>query len=131
MTCRVYLAGLINKASDAEAKDWRKLATEMLVGRGWKVLDPMTRDYRGREMEPGIATAIVEGDKQDIDSCDYLLVNALRPSWGTAMEIMYAWERDKTVVVVHPPDPSPWLVYHSSARFSTIEEAIQWLTAPQ
>jgi hypothetical protein len=92
----VYLCGGINGLSDADCRDWRAIASEALAARGIRVLDPMVRDYRGREDE--CVNEIVEGDKADIRQSDILLVNACRPSWGTAMEIMLAYSAGKKVV---------------------------------
>lgn len=106
---RVYLAGPIFGKSDEDCMAWRGEARGLLKAH---VLDPMDRDYRGREDEN--VAAIVEGDKRDIDSCDVLLVNALHgPSWGTAMEVLYARDAGKRVVVVGDPPVSPWLRHHS------------------
>jgi nucleoside 2-deoxyribosyltransferase len=122
----VYLAGPINGCDDATAKDWREYAKARLL---CETLDPMRRDFRGREHEPGIADEIVEGDKKDIDDSYALLVNASVPSTGTSMEVLYAWERSKVVVSVYTSDrpPSPWLAYHSDAVFGSLDEAIQFL----
>jgi nucleoside 2-deoxyribosyltransferase len=122
----VYLCGPINGCADAECKDWRTYAAANLA----RTLDPMVRDYRGREMESGIATEIVENDKCDIDSSDVLLVNWTGPSVGTSMEILYAWERQKTVIVVMEANsrPSPWLVYHSTTIVHSMSDAIAILT---
>jgi nucleoside 2-deoxyribosyltransferase len=119
---KVYLCGPINGCTDAECKDWRAFARENLLR---KTYDPMVRDYRGREMEPGIAAEIVEFDKLDVDNCDTVLVNYVKPSVGTSMEVLYAWERGKRVVVVHEPGAvlSPWLVYHSHERATSMREA--------
>jgi nucleoside 2-deoxyribosyltransferase len=107
----VYLCGPINGCTDAECKDWRAYAKAQLP----KTLDPMARDYRGRELEPGIAREIVENDKLDIDQSDVILVNYVKPSVGTSMEILYAWERGKKIVIVSEAEAvlSPWLIYHS------------------
>lgn len=113
---KVYLGGPINGCTDEEANGWRESVKTRLADMGATWLDPMDRDYRGREMEPGIAEAIVHGDKSDIRGCDVLLMNAPKPSYGTAMEILYGFELGKRVVVVLPDDgrePSPWVVYHS------------------
>lgn len=114
MSC-FYLGGPINGCSDAEAHDWREQVKTILESYGHSWSDPMDRDYRGREMEPGIADEIVELDKQDIDACDILLMNCPRPSVGTSMEAMYGWQTGKKVLAVIPPEgePSPWLVYHT------------------
>lgn len=114
---KVYLGGPINGCTDEEATGWREGVKTILTDAGHAWADPMDRDYRGRELEPGIAAAIVDGDKQDIDGCDVLLMNAPKPSYGTAMEIYYGWERGKRVIVVLPDAavPSPWVIHHAAA----------------
>lgn len=120
---KVYLCGPINGCTDEECKDWREAAKKRLPD----TVDPMARDYRGREDE--CTKEIVEGDKSDIDACDVLLVNHPKPSVGTAMEILYAWERGKRVIVVVPNSVtrSPWLRYHSHAIVDTFSEAFSLL----
>lgn len=112
---KVYLGGPINGCTDEEANGWRGLVKSILDAYGHEWLDPMDRDYRGREMEPGIAAAIVENDKADIDACDLLLMNCPKPSVGTSMEVLYGWETGKKVFAVVPAEAelSPWLVYHT------------------
>lgn len=113
---RVYLGGPINGCTDEEASGWRDEATLLLESGGHEAVDPMVRDYRGREMEPGIAAEIVETDKADIDGADVLLMNCPKPSVGTSMEIHYGATLGKRVISVVPDEsvPSPWLVYHST-----------------
>jgi len=108
---RVYLCGGINGCSDSECKDWREAAKAAL--QNVECVDPMRRDFRGREDD--CAAEIVEGDKADIQSCDVVLVNYPKPSTGTDMEVLFAWERAKAVIAVVPPGAviSPWLKYHS------------------
>lgn len=115
-----YLAGPILGTSDVQASDWRAVARAALGGR---VLDPMTRDYRGREA--GNSAAIVSGDLADIDRCDSVLAFCWTPSYGTAMEIFYAFHAGKRVVVVVPAGPvSPWLVAHSSVVTRSLQEGL-------
>jgi nucleoside 2-deoxyribosyltransferase len=123
----VYLGGPINGCTDEEANGWRDEAKAELERRGLKWKDPMDRDYRGREMEPGIAEAIVELDKQDIGGCDVLLMNCPKPSWGTAMEILYGHSIGKEVIVVLPESvtPSPWLLYHADVHYGSAVDAIK------
>jgi hypothetical protein len=90
----VYLCGGINGLGDAECNGWRAVARDGLPG--VRILDPMDRDYRGREDE--FLSEIVKGDKRNILEADVVLVNASRPSWGTAMEVLFAWEQNKPVV---------------------------------
>lgn len=123
----VYLCGGINALSDSDAKDWRE-AVKTELGGQFLFLDPMRRDYRGRENEPGIPAEIVCGDKLDIEISDIVLVNANKPSWGTGMELFMAHGLGKFIITVcDNAKPSPWLVYHSNAIVRTFAEAFEEL----
>lgn len=121
---KVYLCGPINGCTDSECKDWREFAKENLG----ETLDPMRRDYRGREDQ--CVEEIVEGDKEDIDQCGVVLVNYDKPSVGTSMEILYAWERGIRVIVVASQDSriSPWLRYHSTEIVHSFKAAFDLLS---
>jgi hypothetical protein len=121
----IYLAGAINGCTDEECKDWREYIKSQ-VGEE-NTLDPMRRDYRGRELD--CVEEIVEGDKVDIDLSTHLLVHFDKPSVGTSMEILYAWERKIPVIVVTNKEVklSPWLIYHSDKVFNSFEEAIKFI----
>lgn len=117
---KTYLCGGINKLSDADCRDWREAAKEMM--QPFQCIDPMRRDYRGKEAQS--VKAIVAGDMADIRECDVVLVNASRPSWGTAMEIRIAHEMGKFVVAFGAGEkPSPWLVHHCQME-ETLEAAV-------
>ena len=123
---KVYLCGPINGRSDDDAKSWREYVKSKLPD----TLDPMRRDYRGRELEPGIADIIVAGDVEDIQVCDVLLVYYDKPSVGTSMEIrMAAKEMGKRVVLVDKSNAplSPWLLHHCHEIYKTLDEAISAL----
>lgn len=124
---KVYLGGPINGCTDEEANGWRGEVKEVLADNGHEWCDPMDRDYRGRELEPGIAAEIVEGDKFDISECDVLLMNCPKPSYGTAMEILYGYERGKRVIAVLPVGtvPSPWVLYHAEVVFGSATGAVR------
>ena len=127
---RIYLGGPINGCTDQEAHGWRDELKPLLEDEGHVWVDPMRRDYRGREMEPGIAEEIVTGDIEDIDSCDVLIMNCPTPSVGTSMEMFYAYRAGKVVIAVVPEgkEPSPWLVYHSTHVVrGSAREAVKWL----
>lgn len=117
----VYLAGAINGCTDAQANNWRTQMKQLLPG--CRIFDPMSRDYRGKEDEN--VSSIVEGDKADICECGFVVVNAERPSWGTAMEVLYAHERGRRVVVIMPPKAavSPWLRYHAYRVVKSLKAA--------
>lgn len=126
----MYLCGGINGLSDADATDWREAAKAALYPAGFKVLDPMRRDFRGREAES--VKEIVQGDLFDIQASHILLVNATRPSWGTAMEVAIARRdvhRKQIVAFGAGEKPSPWLVYHCDQLFPTLADALAHLTA--
>lgn len=141
----VYLAGGINGLSDSDATDWRE-EVKHLLPREIGVLDPMSRDYRGKEDES--VKAIVEGDLADIKQCEAVVAHCPRPSWGTAMEIHwvatlgrrvtvecggndYEPSTQKTlgvrrVVAVVPEGAavSPWLRWHVDVVVPTLTEAV-------
>jgi nucleoside 2-deoxyribosyltransferase len=127
MKQKVYLCGGINKLSDSDAKDWREAAKTVLAEK-YDLVDPMRNDYRGRELEPGVTQLIIEGDKTDICGCDIVLVNANKPSWGTAMELFYSSGLGKRTIVVCADDkPSPWLVGHADYLVKTFADAFNLL----
>lgn len=121
---KVYLAGPIAGMSDDEAGQWRNDSAIMLNPMGIETIDPFKlRDFRGQFGQQNLV--VVEPDKRDIDLSDALLANCHIVSVGTSMEILYAWERAKFVVVV-VPDPgrmSPWIRYHAHYVTSEIAEA--------
>lgn len=121
MSRTLYLCGPINGCTDAECKDWRDYVKTKWSG---ETLDPMRRDYRGREDQS--TREIVELDKIDVSRSDIILVNYTRPSVGTSMEILYAWERGKLIIVVSRGGEriSPWLRYHAHALVTSFADAL-------
>jgi nucleoside 2-deoxyribosyltransferase len=119
----IYLCGPIDGCNDAQCKDWRNYVKEQLKD-VFNFRDPMVRDFRGNENDH--INEIVELDKIDIVSSDILIVNTDRPSWGTAMEIIFAKMLGKKVYFVWPHNfLSPWVIYHSDERYKTLDEAIR------
>jgi nucleoside 2-deoxyribosyltransferase len=118
---KVYLCGPINGKTDSECNDWRTTAKSLLSEK-FHVVDPMSRDFRGRE-DLNIQT-IVEGDIADIDSCEFVLVCASSPSWGTAMELRHAFVSGKKIVAFSESESvSPWLKYHCHGIYPTLQLA--------
>ena len=125
----IYLAGPIFGCVDEECDDWRQFVKIELSGK-YRFLDPMRNDYRGQNISSlETAKRIVDGDKHDILSSDVLLANCYKPSVGTSMEILLAWEALIPRVVIIPtfPNVSPWLVYHATIIFSSIGQATDYL----
>ncbi len=122
-----YLCGPINGCTDEEASDWRNMVKPYLNG---DTIDPMRRDYRGVEQEQ--YQQIVELDKVDVAQADVILASVPKPSVGTSMEILYAWQLGKLVVLVFPDHEamdgcSPWLRYHAHAMFRSYLGAARYI----
>ena len=118
------MAGPIFQCEDRECISWREEAKQKL--KDFEVIDPMERDYRGVEAEN--YGRIVEEDKELIENSDILLVNQVKLSVGTSMEIFYAWQRAKHVIVISPNgENSPWLVYHSEKILQSLDEAVNYI----
>lgn len=91
-----------------------------MLGDQANVLDPMRRDYRGREHDPGVAREIVEGDEADIRASDVCLFRwDGRGSAGTTMELYFASRVAKKPCILwddRPPNISaplsPWVMRH-------------------
>lgn len=123
----IYLCGAINGCTDAQVRDWRETVKSELAGR-YEFLDPMRRDYRGKEDES--VNEIVHGDYADIEASDIVLAAADKPSWGTAMEIHHAFTnlKKRVVVVCGAERISPWLRYHSHDLVRTLGGALELLS---
>ena len=117
----LYLCGPINGCTDEQATGWREHVKTIWWG---PTLDPMRRDYRGKE--DAEFRDIVELDKIDIQRSDAVLVSFDKPSVGTSMEVFFAWQIGKPVVVVAAPGItiSPWLRYHSHRIVNTYEDGV-------
>ena len=120
MKDEVYLCGQINGCTDAECNDWRAAVKEHFPAS----IDPMKRDYRGREAES--YREIVELDKRDVRRAGLVLVNYSKPSVGTSMEVFYAWTLGTPVVLWCSPETviSPWLRYHSTAIVHSLGDVV-------
>ena len=116
-----YLCGPINGCTDDEATTWRNRLLEIFPN----AIDPMRRDYRGVERE--CYREVVDLDKQDVRECDVVIVNYVKPSVGTAMEVFYAHSIGKPVIVWcgRIVSLSPWLIYHSTCAVHTIEDVVK------
>jgi nucleoside 2-deoxyribosyltransferase len=94
------------------------------------VLDPMLRVRR--EVSDSELHSFISEDLREIAESDALIVNATRPSWGTAMEIVYAHVLQRRVVAfvdLRETSVSPWLRYHCEIH-PPLEEAVASLVNP-
>ena len=120
----VYLSGQIQGLAREDAAAWRN-RVKALLHPHQPVINPLDRGFDGVDF-----TTIVESDIADIGACRAVLVKFDRPSVGTSMEIRYAYaERHIPVYVVDTSGAprSPWLTYHTTRFFNTLEEACAFL----
>ena len=72
-------------------------------------------------------TEIVCVDKEAIRKCNGLLAYITRPSFGTSMELLFAYDVVKIPIIIVNPDgdwkDDPWLRYHSDFIVDKIDEA--------
>lgn len=124
----IYLCGPIMDESAGAAREWRKVAVRKL-GKQFKLLDPMRRNFKDREVDS--ANEIVEFDLQDIRNADILLVNYSKPSIGTAMEVFYAANNLQKFVVAFAPfefkDCSPWMVRYCTKILPSLDAAVDYI----
>jgi len=124
----IYLCGPIMEEHEGVAREWRKLTAKKL-GRHFKLLDPMRRNFKDREVDS--ANEIVEFDLQDIRNADILLVNYNKASIGTAMEVFYASNNMGKFVVAFSPfdfnNCSPWMVRYCTKILPSLESAITYI----
>jgi nucleoside 2-deoxyribosyltransferase len=83
----------------------------------------MRRDFRGRT--EGHEAEIVEGDLEEIASCDVVLAAFTAPDEGTAMEAWHAHTLGRPVVVyTGGTPPHPWTVYVAVEVHASLEDAV-------
>jgi len=129
---KIYLAGPIDGCTLQETTQWRN-AIHAELSMQFDILDPARKSFEDMVTDRmsclSHAGVVCEHDKSAIDNCDILLANCWKPSAGTSMEIMYAYERGRTVLSIVPKNAhlSPWVARHSQAIFLTTDEAINFL----
>ncbi len=117
---RVYVAG------PPFAEEYRRRAVQLLRDAGLEPVDPFRRDFRGRT--EGHEAEIVDGDLEDIRSCDAVLAAFTAPDEGTAMEAWYAHDLGKPVVAyTGGKPPHPWTVYVADEVHADLEAAVRAL----
>lgn len=114
---KIYLCGVIQNCP--EANEWRQEAIKKLTN--FECLNPMDRKYEERHQKD-----IIKFDKVSIVNSDIILVNANVPSWGTAMEILFAYQLHKIIIVfTKDKNMSPWILFHSSIVTESLDQAIK------
>lgn len=125
----IYLAGGIKNLTTKQASSWREKAIKEL-GMNAYILNPLERNYELIRAQSD--SEIVRFDKNEILQSDVVLANVCRPSWGTAMEIIYAIEHNKTVIGFVDENTvykelSPWVRFHCAYIGRGLTDAIKKL----
>jgi nucleoside 2-deoxyribosyltransferase len=125
---RIYLAGAIWGIKDPFT--WRKHAALDLPD--WEIIDPTkTELFVENEHEDENARKVVADDLRAIESCNAVLAMISEPSWGTAMEMFYAYQL-KIPVIGWNPWPGgrtvgPWIKVHCNIVTSDFRDVKQFL----
>lgn len=120
----IFLSGPIKGIDRKDALSWRLKASKILYGQ-FNVVHAL----RGREFKENFSDyrAAIIRDKNDILESDLILVNdnfENASMIGTAMEILYAFFKDKPIIVFgNAHDKDYWLNYHIHTRVNNLEEA--------
>jgi nucleoside 2-deoxyribosyltransferase len=115
---KLYLAGAIQNASDPIT--WRRNLTTKMP-EGWEVIDPTEINlFVGTEDNIEAARRIVTNDLNAIRKCDALLALVNIASWGTGMEIFFAYQLKVPIIIWSPGGKpvGPWLQFHSTVVLS-------------
>jgi hypothetical protein len=140
LSSSIYLTGGTIDSQDVVSAlpeaDWRSLAMTKLQRYGLRVINPLEFAWGNenaceQELLNDGLTLRVRRALELIDQCDALLANLNRSSYGTAMEIFYAYRRGKVVTVVGQSPFSPWVLSHSQARFGDMEHALDYIIEEQ
>ena len=104
---KLYLAGTIY--TDEPGKSWKQRFIQELDSSLYEFFDPDPVN------EP--ESYMVARDKAEITNCDIFVAYIERPSFGTAMEIMYAsMLQTKPILIINPNTSlfnDLWVSYHA------------------
>ena len=74
---------------------------------------------------------VVTTDKHLIDQCDIFVAYINKITFGTVMEIMYAYQQRKPIFIIIPPgkgwENDIWLSYHTSKFFFATEPCFDYI----
>lgn len=128
-TFKVYAAGPMEGMTVDAMTGWRNDFKVMLNKEGMVMLDPCRRMPYHNGDSINIARSLFKMDLMDIDNSDAVFFDMRRvvgKAWGTSMEMMYAWTKDKPLVVrVRPEEPKhPFIEAMATATVYDLCEAI-------
>ncbi len=130
MPSSVYLSGPSIPLSDPSvpiSTDWKSYAASTFIRSGITVANPLDLDLTGFIKGVDESTGAVKHSLSLIDRADSLLANLTQVTESATMEMFYAHRQGKQVVVVGNEPFSPWVLFHSEARFNKLKEALYYL----
>ena len=131
MTTSVYLSGPptanIPDPTLPITTDWKAYAASTFLKSGITVANPIELDLTGFITKVEELSGTVKHSLNLIDRADSLLANLTQITESTTMEMFYAHRQGKQVVVVGNEPFSPWVLFHSEARFQKLKEALDYL----
>ena len=126
----VYLAGPMDGVTRFEAKAWRALCWSSLTRQRLVPLCPMqngVKDVHLKRMTKALANEVFTTDTGLIDRADALIVNGgggEEPMVGTSMEILYAWQHQKPVIVFNYEGNSAFMRHCATIKVDTALHAV-------
>lgn len=130
MSNLVYLSGPSNKVSDPSipiSADWKTYAASTFLKSGITVANPIELDFSGFITNVDDSGNAIKYSLNLIDRADSILANITQVTESTTMEMFYAHRQGKRVVVVGNEPFSPWVLFHSEARFQKLKEALDYM----
>ena len=124
-----YLSGPIDNCTSAEIKDWRNFLKKEYPQYHW--YDPLDLTDNAKEsvIEKDFSK-IIPKEKQMIVNSDFMIVYPWKPSSGTSMEVMFAYDHKIPVIAIKDPNQlylSPWITYHCIHVANTFKDAMEAL----
>jgi len=132
MSSLIYLSGPQSKVSDPSlpiSTDWKTYAASTFMKSGINVSNPIELDLSGFVSTTDDSGNAIKYSLNLIDKSDSLLANLSQVAESTTMEMFYAHNQGKRVVVVGSEPFSPWVMFHSEARFQRLRDALDYLVS--
>lgn len=122
---RIYLAGSVY--DDKIEKDWKKdFIAYIGHSERYYIIDPNPIKEHDPLKLGMINYDVVGYDKKAIDNSDILVAYVNKASFGTAMEIHYAFSRQNiSIYVINPNEKFKidiWLNYHCAMMFNNVKD---------
>lgn len=115
---KIYLSGHVPEYK------YRKYCIDT-YGNEFDLFDPISMVPENQDY-----ITVVEDDKEAIRKSDILIAYIRKASFGTGMEIPYAYDLMIPVLIVDPTEKwkdDTWLIYHSEEIFKTIDECFSYI----